>query len=181
MKTKILMSTILVLTLTLAACAPKATTTPKQGPAPAAKPPVSKPTIAPTKTIKAPPTTKPTATPIPKPTSTPTVSSTNQIVVYDQSVKSNSVLVNMVNAVKPGWVVISTDQNGQLGIVLGYAAVPAGVSKDIKVNINSSKATDTLIASLHIDAGKIGTFEYPGPDVPVMNDKLVVLTVFHNK
>jgi hypothetical protein len=91
----------------------------------------------------------------------------NEIVADDQVVKSDSVLVNMVVAMKPGWVVIFTDENGQPGKLLGYAAVSAGTSNDIKVTIDSKKATDKMIAMLTIDAGTIGTFEYPGPDVPV--------------
>jgi hypothetical protein len=91
----------------------------------------------------------------------------NEIVADDQVVKSDSVLVNMVVAMKPGWVVIFTDENGQPGKVLGHVAVPAGTSNDVKVTIDSKKATDKMIAMLTIDAGTIGTFEYPGPDVPV--------------
>ncbi|HXD09015.1 MAG TPA: hypothetical protein VN653_03035 [Anaerolineales bacterium] len=87
----------------------------------------------------------------------------------DQIVKLDSVLVNMVVAMKPGWVAIFTDENGQPGTLLGYVAVPAGTSNDIKVTIDSKKATDKMIAMLTIDAGTIGTFEYPSPDVPVKN------------
>lgn len=82
---------------------------------------------------------------------------------------------------KPGWIVIYTDQNGQPGTVLGYAAVPAGISEDIKVTIDTAKETNKLIAMLHIDAGKIGTFEYPSPDVPVKNGNSNVMAVFNKK
>ena len=103
------------------------------------------------------------------------------MVVHDQSFKSNTILIDSVNAEKAGWIVITTDQNGKPGAVLGYAAVPAGVSNNIKINIDSSKATGTLIAVLHIDAGKIGAFEYPGPDAPVMNGSTAVMVVINDK
>jgi hypothetical protein len=169
MKTKFLMSAVLVLTLTLAACAPKAAAAPKKGAVSTAIPPVAMATKVPTKIAQASPTIKPDTTPTQESASTPTPVATlvNEIVADDQMVKSDSVLVNMVVAMKPGWVVILTDENDQPGTVLGYAAVPAGTSNDIKVTIDSKKATDKMIAMLTIDAGTIGTFEYPGPDVAV--------------
>ena len=105
----------------------------------------------------------------------------NDIVAEDQIVKSDSVLVNMVVAMTQARVAIFTDENGQPGTVLGYVAVPAGTSNDIKVTINSKKATDKMIAMLTIDAGTIGTFEYPSPDVPVKNAfvKSDVMAIFN--
>jgi len=171
MKTKFLTSAILVLTVTLAACAPKAAAPTQQGTIATAKPPVLKPTTAPTKIIEASPTANPTTAPANEPASTPntTAASINDIIVDNQPIKSGSVLVSMVDAMKPGWVAIFTDKNDQPDTLLGYTSVPAGDSKDVKVTIDSAKATDKMIAMLLLDAGKIGTFEYPGPDEPVKN------------
>lgn len=173
MKNKFLTSTILVLTLTLAACAPKASTGAKATSIPSAKPPVHTPTAA--------PTTKPNNTPAKPPSSTPTplASLLDKIVINDQPIKSNTILVNMVVTQKPGWVVIFSDQNGQPGMLLGYAAVPAGTSNDVKVTIDAAKATDKMIAELHMDAGKIGNFEFPGPDLPIKNGATTVMAVFN--
>lgn len=183
MKTNFLTSAILVLTLSLAACAPKAAAPTKQVTIPTSKPPVVKPTTAPTKIIPATPTAKPTTAPTKEPASTPIASpaSINDISVENQAIKSGSVLVNMVDAMKPGWVAIFTDKDNQPDVLLGYTAVPAGSSADIKVTIDSAKATDKMIAMLLVDAGKIGTFEYPGPDEPVKNANLNtnVMAVFN--
>ena len=173
MKNKFLTSAILVLTLTLAACAPKASTGTKATSIPSAKPPVHTPTAV--------PTTKPNNTPAKPPasTSTPLASLLDKIVISDQPIKSNTVLVNMVVTQQRGWVVIFSDQNGQPGVVLGFAVVPAGTSNDVKVNIDAAKATDKMIAELHMDAGKIGTFEFPGPDMPFKNGDTNVTAVFN--
>jgi hypothetical protein len=181
MKTKILMSAVLVLTLTLAACAPKAAAAPKKGAVSTAMPPVARATKVPTKIVQASPTPNPNTTPTQESASTPVPPLVNVIVAEDQIVKSDSVLVSMVVAMKPGWVAIFTDENGEPGTVLGYVAVPAGTSNDIKVTIDSKKATDKMIAMLTIDAGSIGTFEYPGPDVPVRNAfvKSDVMAIFN--
>jgi hypothetical protein len=174
MKTKFLTSALLALTMVLAACAPKVAAPTKQGAIATAKPPVIKPTAikpttAPTKSIPAAPTTKPTTAPTKESASTPASVTMNDIVVENQAVKSGSVLVNVVDAVKPGWVAIFTDKNNQPDALLGYTSVPAGESNDVKVTIDSAKATDKMIAMLLLDAGKMGTFEYPGPDEPVKN------------
>jgi hypothetical protein len=173
MKTKFLTSALLVLTVTLAACAPKAAAPTKQVTVPTAIAPVIKPTTAPTKIIQASPTVKPTTAPTKAAaaatTQTPGPALINDISVDNQAVKSGAILVNMVDAMKPGWVAIFTDKNDQPDVLLGYTAVPAGSSSDIKVTIDSAKATDKMIAMLLLDAGKIGTFEYPGADEPVKN------------
>lgn len=185
MKTKFLTSALLALTMTLAACAPKAAAPTKQVTVPTAVPPVVKPTTAPTKTIPATPTINPTTAPTKEAaaatTQTPGPALINDISVDDQAVKSGSVLVNMVDAMKPGWVAIFTDKNDQPDVLLGYTAVPAGSSADIKVTIDSAKATNKMIAMLLLDAGKVGTFEYPGADEPVKNANINtnVMAVFN--
>jgi len=185
MKTKFLTSALLALTMTLAACAPKAAAPTKQVTLPTAVPPVVKPTTAPTKTILATPTINPTTAPTKEAasatTQTPGPALINDISVDDQAVKSGSVLVNMVDAMKPGWVAIFTDKNDQPDVLLGYTAVPAGSSADIKVTIDSAKATNKMIAMLLLDAGKVGTFEYPGADEPVKNANINtnVMAVFN--
>ena len=183
MKNKFLISSVLALTVMLTACAPKAAVPTKKGTVSTAIPPTAKPATAPTKIVKPASTPSPAASPTLQSVSTPTPRPTtiNDLVVQDQAINSDSVLVNLVDAMKPGWVVIFTDENGQPGTVLGYAAVPAGISEDVKVTIDSKEATDKLIAMLHIDEGKIGTFEYPGPDEPVKNALLQenVMAVFN--
>lgn len=182
MKTKFLVSTVLAFTFVLAACAPKAAATPTRRAAATALVPVTGATATPTKSVKttpeatkASPTQKPASTPTTpssqKPSTTPTVGAAliNDITVHDQSIQSGAVLVSLVDSIKPGWVAVFTDDNGQPGTLLGYVAVPAGTSSDVKVTIDANKASDKMIAMLLLDAGKVGTFEYPGADQPVTN------------
>lgn len=186
MKTKFLISAVLGLTLTLAACAPRAAAT-QRSTAPTAVPPAAQAINAPTTSAGTSPATSAQATAAPtqgstaksKPSTpsaasgfaTPTVGPAliNDIAVHDQSVKSGTVLVDMVDSLKPGWVAIFTDNNGQPGTVLGYTAVPVGTSSDVQVKVDTSKASSKMLAVLLEDAGTIGTFEYPGADQPVKN------------
>jgi hypothetical protein len=183
MKTRILIIVVLVPTLLLAACAPKAAATSTKGTSATAIAPAAKATTVPTEKAQATPTAHPitapsheaTATSAPSTSSKPSISSTpaaaliNDISVDDQSIQSGHVLIDLVDAMKPGWVAIFTDEGGQPGTVLGYTAVPGGISNDVEVSINMNKATDKMIAMLLVDAGKMGTFEYPGVDEPVRN------------
>jgi hypothetical protein len=173
MKTKFLTSTLLVLTVLLAACAPKVAAPTKQGSVATAKPLVAKPTPVPTKIVNVSPTaivkTTPTKKAVTATTPTAGPAAINDITVEDQALKSGTVLINSVDAMKPGWVAIFTDKNDQPDVLLGYAPVPEGSSADLKVTIDSAKATNKMIAMLLLDAGKIGTFEYPGADEPVKN------------
>ena len=68
----------------------------------------------------------------------------------------------------PGWIVIHKEEGGGPGGVVGYAAVKDGENKDVIVKIDSYTATPKLFAMLHTGAGKVGTYEFPGPDLPVM-------------
>jgi hypothetical protein len=171
MKVRFLLSTVLVLTFVLTACAPQAAST-KKAAEPKAAIPVTGASETPatssktsSKTTKN-PTSGPAATSV---TQTPGPAQTNDISMDDQAVKSGMVLVSMVDSLQPGWVAIFTDDNGQPGRLLGYTAVPAGTSDDIQVKVDSSSVTPKMIAMLLTDAGKIGTFEYPGADQPVRN------------
>lgn len=209
MKVKFLLSTVLVLAFTLAACAPQAAPT-KKASVPTAVPPVTKPTTAPAATATT--ASKSSSTTSPKPTTAPTkstVSATpttaapgsstavpqggnaatptvgpaliNDIAMDDQSVSNGTVMVSMVDALQPGWVAIFTDDNGQPGKLLGYTAVPKGNSEDVKVTVDTASVTPKMIAMLLTDEGKIGTFEYPGADQPVKNANVNenVLAIFN--
>ncbi len=184
MRTKILMSALLALTLMLAACAP-ATAVPATRVVPTTViPPTSRPpTAAPTATKAAVSPTKAAATPtvgVPVTgggTSTPLPA--NSIFVLDQTIDNDSILIQTVNATQNGWIAIHADQNGQPGEVIGDAAVKAGKTIAIRVKIDPTKVTPKLYAMLHIDAGTIGKFEFPGPDEPVKNGTDVVMVAFN--
>jgi hypothetical protein len=75
----------------------------------------------------------------------------------------------------PGWVVIHADQDGKPGAVIGYAPLAEGANNDVVVNVDANAATPVLHAMLHVDEGTVGTFEFPGPDVPLkVNDSIVM-------
>ena len=101
-----------------------------------------------------------------------------RVIVKNQKIKGSTVMINEVLSNGPGWLVIHADSKGAPGPVIGYAAVPDGLTRELSVKINVSKATPILYAMLHTDAGVVGKYEFPGPDVPVMVDEKMVSPPF---
>jgi hypothetical protein len=97
------------------------------------------------------------------------------ITVGDQVVQDSVVVIPKVIAAQDGWVVIHAgDKNGT---VMGYEAVKAGENDNVQVDVDLSKGTPTISAMLHIDAGTVGKYEFPGADVPVKDASGAVVNV----
>ena len=116
-------------------------------------------------------TARPTATATPRPQ--PTVSTIRQALEGE-----GTVTISELVAPEPSWLVIYADDGGQTGDVLGYTAVPEGESKDVTVDVDVYRATPTLHAALHRDAGERGEFEFPGPDEVLQVEGEAVATTF---
>jgi hypothetical protein len=104
--------------------------------------------------------------------------STPSVTASDQSIVDGTVTIASAYMSVPGWLVIHIEADGKPGPVIGYVALPAGESKDIKVTIDASQATPKLFAMLHIDAGVAGTYEFPGDDAPVKEGDMIVMVPF---
>jgi len=100
------------------------------------------------------------------------------VVVSNQGITNGTVLISSAYMTQAGWVVIHTEADGKPGPVIGYAALAAGESKDVAVEIDDSQATTKLFAMLHVDAGVVGTYEFPGEDGPVKDGDAVVMVPF---
>lgn len=124
----------------------------------------------------------PTSTPTTEPTSDPAPDSGDAEVsgsmdVADQTGDGTSVTVRSVTiSGADGFVVIHLDEDGQPGRVLGHVAIDEGTSSDVVVRLDEALTADTTVwPMLHVDAGVLGTYEFPGPDGPVMAAGAVVM------
>jgi len=104
--------------------------------------------------------------------------SAGAILVNSQTSDNALVLVSRVVSEGPGWLVIHAEAGGAPGPVLGWAPVREGVNRNLRVRIASSGATQYLWAMLHVDAGRQGQYQFPGPDAPVTSDGQVVMKRF---
>ena len=94
-----------------------------------------------------------------------------EVSAYLQRLSPIAGAVVIANAVSvgPGWVVVSADDNGAPGELLGYSPVHDGLNYEIPVYWSYYPKPGAYIVRLHKDAGVAGKFEYPGPDEPVMD------------
>ncbi len=109
---------------------------------------------------------------------TPSGGATPLVTVSDQRVSNGTVRVQDVMSNGPGWIVIYSMKNGQPDQPIGYTAVRDGDNPNVVVTVDASKVSATLYAQLHVDAGKVGVFEFPGPDAPLMIGVQMISGVF---
>lgn len=102
------------------------------------------------------------------------VSSNNQEII------DNNVLVSEVVSDASGWIVIHANDGGKPGQIIGYSSVNKGSNTNVLVTIDTSEATPRMFAMLHIDKGVIGSFEFPGVDVPERNEDETIIVVTFN-
>jgi hypothetical protein len=89
------------------------------------------------------------------------------VAVLDQAVINGRVTIARVFSAGPGWLVVHAQTaDAKTGPVIGWSAVHAGENLGVTVAIDTAKATPVLSAMLHIDAGVVGVYEFPGADAP---------------
>ena len=75
----------------------------------------------------------------------------------------------------PAFVVIYTDRENNSADIIGQAWVAPGISRDVVVTIDASRATPILHAILHIDQGEPKKFEFPeGNDYQLLNQRRII-------
>jgi predicted lipoprotein with Yx(FWY)xxD motif len=121
-------------------------------------------------------TENPKATPIPL---VPVTTGDPSVIVNDQETDGTSVIVADAFSQGPGWMVIHKQNKGNTGEPIGETHLNDGDNKNVVVKIDPAQATAVMYAMLHTDAGTIGTYEFPGPDVPVMLNGTMLSPAFN--
>lgn len=93
---------------------------------------------------------------------------TGSVDAGDQPIVDGAITVANVTAGQVGWIVAHLDEGGKPGKVLGQTAVQPGDNKNIKIMLSEAVPVGgKLWPMLHVDVGTVGTYEFPGADVPV--------------
>jgi len=105
------------------------------------------------------------------------------VVTEDQRLGDNgTVQVPLVVTDVEAWVVVradGADGEGEAGTIIGRRTVPAGVHRDVRVEVETDDVTSTLYVALHLDLGEPGEFEYPaGPDTPLLFEQSPIQAPF---
>jgi plastocyanin len=119
----------------------------------------------------------PTAVPAAEPTAAPAAAApTGSVDAADQAIVNGSITVANVTAGQDGWIVAHLDEGGKPGKVIGNTAVKQGDNKNVAIKLSEDvPAGGKLWPMLHIDAGVIGTYEFPGADVPVIVNGNIIM------
>ncbi len=104
----------------------------------------------------------------------------NYLITRDQPLStSDDVNIPLVVVDEDSWIVIYSDEEGEIGELLGLTWLPVGLNRDVTVTIDSERITTLLHAVLHIDVGRVKEFEYPdNPDVPLRRNSNVIDSPF---
>jgi hypothetical protein len=103
----------------------------------------------------------------------------NYLTTQDQVFASDTITIPLVVADTNLWVVVYADNNGELAGIIGRSYVPAGVNRNVAVQIDSNRATNTVQAVLHIDAAEPEQFDYPnGDDLPLFRNRRLLAAPF---
>lgn len=98
-----------------------------------------------------------------------------------------TVMVPSATIAQDGWIVIhDSDAAGNIvapAIISEPVALKAGTTNDIAIKLTSDITDDghKVFVMLHIDAGVVGTYEFPGADAPVKNGEDTVVVPFQLK
>ncbi len=101
---------------------------------------------------------------------------TPSVTANDQPAGSTLTVAKVV-AAQDGWITVHANTaDNKPGDQLGHTLVKAGENANVVVNLSPTpKAGDKVWPMLHIDAGVIGTYEFPGADAPVIINGNIVM------
>lgn len=101
---------------------------------------------------------------------------TSSITADDQTSDGTQVVVASATIVgSDGFIVVHRDADGAPGEVVGHAPIPEGTSTNVTVTLDEPVETGLYWPMIHIDAGELGTYEFPGDDVPLKVDDQIVM------
>jgi hypothetical protein len=104
----------------------------------------------------------------------------NYLVTKDQPLSASSTItVPLVVINQSAFVVLQIDDDGQPGEIWGLTWVPAGVNRDVIVELADDLEADTLHVVLYVDAISDRRFDYPdGLDIPMQRNRAIIQSWF---
>ncbi len=96
------------------------------------------------------------------------------VVVFDQPLEEGFITVEKVTSPDDGWLAVYHDDNGQLGLIIGYAPIKAGLNEQVPVDVIDSAITDPMYIVLHEDTNPGDDFDLPLNDPPFSIDNQAI-------
>jgi hypothetical protein len=91
----------------------------------------------------------------------------------------SAITIPLVVVDAPTWIVIRAEAEEEAGDIIGSTWLPAGINRNVRVEVDQERVTDTLYAVLHLDAGIAEQFDFPdGEDIPLRRNRNVIQSPF---
>ncbi len=100
--------------------------------------------------------------------------------VMDQPVTDGKITVERATSRGPGWLVVYFDDEGEPGLIIGFAPLVDGVNEYVTVDILKTAVTNPLHIRLHEDTEIGDTFDFPRVDPPIIYQGRQVLPYSFN-
>jgi hypothetical protein len=104
----------------------------------------------------------------------------NYLILEDQPLSAaNTITISLVVVDVDAWVTIHTNSAEQQGQVIGQLWLPAGLYRDVVIELDPELTTITMYVVLHLDTGQPEVFEYPdGVDIPLQRNRNFIQVPF---
>lgn len=90
------------------------------------------------------------------------------VFVLDQPVIDGVFYVERVVSDGPGYIVVYTDDDGELGPIIGSKRIADGLNEQVEVVVLPSGVSDQLYILLHEDTNPDDDFDFPANDPPIV-------------
>ena len=87
------------------------------------------------------------------------------LLVYDQLPFADQLVIERIVVPIDAFIAVYYDDDGQLGRVIGFAPLAAGVNENVVIEVQSNLVTPELFLAIHQDVAEPGVFDFPGEDV----------------
>lgn len=104
----------------------------------------------------------------------------NYLILQDQPLSAaNTITLSLVVVDVDAWVTIHTNSAEQPGEIIGSLWLPAGLHRDVEIELDPELTTITMYVVLHLDTGRPQIFEYPdGVDIPLQRNRSFIQVPF---
>lgn len=88
--------------------------------------------------------------------------------ILDQPFLNEEIVIERVVSDGPGWAAVhAADEEGELGLIIGFAPLQDGVNEQVTTPVVETAVTEQMFLMLHHDEEPLGEFDFPAGDPQV--------------
>ena len=104
----------------------------------------------------------------------------NYLILEDQPLSAaNTITISLIVIDVDAWVTVRTSSAAESGEIIGLLWLPAGLHRDVAIEIDPDLTTITMYIVLHLDIGQPQFFDFPdGVDIPLQRNRSFIQVPF---